>query len=137
MRKRLLQVVARHESEPLEVLVRARQILVGLLKIGVQLGQPLRRADAAGDIAGDLGSADHSPQCVVERRNSQRHVNQFAVFGAPDGFEVVDPFSLPDTIEYAGHLIQAVAGRRGSKSDSRSFHRPSIRTYARRRGSSS
>src|ERR1700676_3329230 len=97
--------MTRHESKAFQIFVRAREVVVGSLKIGVQLGQTLRRPHPPGDIPRNFRSADDSAQSVVEGRNGERYMDQFAGTCAPDGFEVIDSFSVADASEDALHLI--------------------------------
>src|SRR4051794_35416391 len=52
-----------------------------------------------GDIAGDLGGADHRARGITHRRNRERHVDRTMVLADPHGFEMPDPFALTNPPE--------------------------------------
>src|SRR6266567_1173761 len=63
-----------------------------------------------GDVANDLRCANDSPQCIVDRRPGYRHVDQLAALCAPDGFVLLNPFSVFYALQNSRRLINA-AGR--------------------------
>ncbi len=63
-----------------------------------------------GDVASDLGGADDLPVRAPDRRDSQRNVDQPAIFSHAHGFVVLDTFARPESGEDCRLFIFMIFG---------------------------
>ena len=74
---------------------RGKRVLHPVVELAQQQSLPLLARLALGDVARDLGGADHVPGAVADRRHGQRDEQPPPALGHPHGVEMLDPLAAP------------------------------------------